>query len=81
MVILYQDSSFSVQLFLLICFADLAESESLTERRKKLYGAINRFRKSIKWKFIWSQNGWIYVRKDKTAKKLLVFDHEEDLGE
>ena len=27
-------------------------SESLTERRKKLYGTVNRYRKSIKWKFI-----------------------------
>lgn len=42
-------------------------SESLTEGRKRLYGAINRFRKSINWTFIWSQNGWIYIRKDKTA--------------
>ena len=43
---------------------------------------MNRIRKIIKWnsKFIWSQNGWIYIRKDKTAKQLLV-DHEEDLGE
>jgi len=56
-------------------------SESLTERRKKLYGAVNRFRKSIKWKFIWSQNGRIYIRKDKTAKELRAFDHERDLDE
>ena len=34
-------------------------SESLTPQRKKLYGDINKYRKKLMWKFIWSHNGRI----------------------
>ena len=37
-------------------------SESLTPIRKKLFGEINRIKKSRKWKFIWTQNGQIFLR-------------------
>ena len=42
-------------------------SESLTPQRKKLYGDINKFRKEIMWKYIWSHNGRIYLKKNETV--------------
>jgi hypothetical protein len=32
-------------------------SESLIPQRKKLYGDVNRLRKKLNWKFIWTHNG------------------------
>ena len=37
-------------------------SESLTSTRKKLFGEINKERKCLKWKHIWTQNGRILIK-------------------
>ena len=43
-------------------------SESLTAFRKKLFGAANKMRKDLKWNYIWTQNGQIYLKqKDKST--------------
>ena len=38
-------------------------SESLTPKRKKLFGEINQAKKRLKWRFIWSFNGKIFLKK------------------
>lgn len=55
-------------------------SESLTPRRKKLYGNINKFRKKLKWKFIWSHNGRIYIKKNEGTTERYAFDTADDLA-
>lgn len=55
-------------------------SESLTPRRKKLYGDINKFRKKLKWKFIWSHNGRIYIKKNEGTTERYAFDTADDLA-
>ncbi|CAB3992044.1 Hypothetical predicted protein [Paramuricea clavata] len=55
-------------------------SESLTPRRKKLYGDINKFRKKFKWKFIWSHNGRIYIKKNEATTERYAFDTADDLA-
>ena len=37
-------------------------SESLTSTRKKLFGEINKEKKRLKWKHIWTQNGRIFIK-------------------
>ena len=32
-------------------------SESLTPTRKKLFGSLNKLKKDLRWKFIWTNNG------------------------
>ena len=55
-------------------------SESLTPQRKKLYGDINKFRKEIMWKFIWSHNGRIYLKKNETVTNHHEFDNADDFA-
>ena len=55
-------------------------SESLTPRRKKLYGEVNRFRKKLKWKFIWSHNGKIYIKRNETATEHHAFSCATDFA-
>ena len=35
------------------------ENESLTPYRRKLFGKINEFKRTNKWKYIWTVNGKI----------------------
>ena len=37
-------------------------SESLTRYKKELFGEVNKLRKKIRWKHIWTQNSRIYVK-------------------
>ena len=53
-------------------------SESLTPQRKKLYGDINKYRKKLMWKFIWSHNGRVYVKKIEAATGQHAFDNADD---
>lgn len=55
-------------------------SESLTPSRKKLFGEINKIKKSRKWKFIWTQNGRIFLREAENSR-IHGFDTKEDLAE
>ena len=54
-------------------------SESLIPQRKKLYGDVNRLRKKLNWKFIWTHNGRIYIRKNEAATEHYVFNTSNDL--
>ena len=38
-------------------------SESLTPKKKKLFGSVNKLKKELKWKFIWTNHGRIYLKK------------------
>ena len=44
-------------------------SKSLTQARKKLFGSINKFKKDNKWKYIWSNNGRIYLKQRDGEKR------------
>ena len=53
-------------------------SESLTPTKKKLFGKVNKVKKRLKWKFIWTRNGRILIKESET-KPTYAFDTEEDL--
>ncbi|XP_020909671.1 uncharacterized protein LOC110247530 [Exaiptasia diaphana] len=55
-------------------------SESLTPKKRRLFGEINKFKKHHKWKFIWTYNGRIYL-KEKENTKQYAFDNDDDLQE
>ena len=57
-------------------------SESLTPSRKKLFGEINKIKKSRKWKFIceWRQNGRIFLREAENTR-IYGFNAKEDFAE
>ena len=53
--------------------------QSLTQTRKKLFGEVNKVKKTqLKWKFIWTFNGWIFNRKA-DGEQAYAFDCSEDL--
>ena len=54
-------------------------SESLTSTRKKLFGEINKERKRLKWKHIWTQNGRIFI-KEADGGRSFSFNSFEDLA-
>ena len=43
-------------------------NESLTAYRKRLFGKINQFKKEHKFKFLWTTNGKIHLRKDNDSR-------------
>lgn len=47
-------------------------SESLTPLRKKLFGSANTARKSLRWKFIWTNNGRIYLKKNEDSPTTII---------
>jgi small-conductance mechanosensitive channel len=53
-------------------------SESLTPKRKKLFGAVNNIKKKLNWKFIWTNNGRIYLRESDNSVSF-TFDSIADL--
>ena len=58
--------------------ADVFVSESLTSFKKKLFGDVNKVKKHLKWKYIWTYNGRIFIREDEN-KPSFSFDNAEDL--
>ena len=58
--------------------ADVFVSESLTPFKKKLFGDVNKVKKHLKWKYIWTYNGRIVIREDEN-KPSFSFDNAEDL--
>ena len=42
--------------------------ESLTPFRKKLFGAVNKIKKKLEWKFIWTNNGRIYLKQSDSSR-------------
>ena len=55
-------------------------SESLTRYKKGLFGEVNKRRKRIRWKHLWTQNSRIYV-KESEKSAAVVIDSYEDLDE
>ena len=58
--------------------ADVFVSESPTSFRKKLFGDVNKVKKHLKWKYIWTYNSRIFIRGDEN-KPSFTFDNAEDL--
>lgn len=54
-------------------------SESLTSSRINLFCGINKERKPLKWKHIWTQNGRIFI-KEADTRRSYSFDSFEDLA-
>jgi len=54
-------------------------SESLTHYKKKLFGEVNKQRKKLKWKYIWTQNGRIFIKANENTTTR-SFDTVEDLS-
>lgn len=54
-------------------------SESLTPSRKKLFGAANAARKLLKWKYIWTNNGRIYLKKNEESSTTTI-DSDDDFN-
>ena len=44
-------------------------SESLIPSKKKLFGVVNKLRKKLQWKYIWSNNGRIYLKQATNSVK------------
>ena len=58
--------------------ADVFVSESLTPPKKKLFGDVNKVKKHLKWKHIWTYNGGIFIREDENIPSF-SFDSALDL--
>ena len=56
-------------------------SESLTTDRKKLFGSINRLKKNLQWKYIWTNNSRIYLKENENSRQTFTFDRASDLEE
>ena len=56
-------------------------NESLTQYRSELFGRVNKFKKENKYKFLWTNNGKIYLRKHETSQTFTftTFEEFEDL--
>lgn len=54
--------------------------ESLTQKRKKLFGEANKLRKELRWKFIWTMNGKVYLREDTQSRSISFSTMEEFNG-
>ena len=53
-------------------------NESLTERNKGLFKEALKAKKSLKYKFIWTSNGKVYLRKD-TDTKIIHIKNSDDI--
>ena len=58
--------------------ADVFVSESLTPFKKKPFGDVNKVKKHLKWKYIWTYRGRIFIREDEN-KPSFSFDNAEEL--
>ena len=54
-------------------------STSLTSYKKKLFGDVNKEKKRLKWKFIWTYNGRIFIRNTEDSPAV-AFDTADDLA-
>ena len=55
-------------------------NESLTAYRRRLFGKINSFKNTNKWKYLWTTNGTIHVRQTDSSQTF-HFDTMEDFEE
>ena len=54
-------------------------SELLTPFQKRLFGIVNRMRKKLEWKYIWTQNGRVYLKQSESSRSC-TFDSERDVA-
>ncbi|CAB4023068.1 Hypothetical predicted protein [Paramuricea clavata] len=55
-------------------------SESLTPYKKRVFANVNKLRKHMKWKYIWTNNARIYIKDGENAEDAInIIDTEEDL--
>ena len=59
--------------------ADVFIAESLTPFKKRLFGEVNKVKKKLKWRYIWTYNGRIFLRQDENQPSF-SFNCEEDLA-
>ena len=55
-------------------------SESLTPYKKQLFSKVNKQKKKLKWKYIWTQSGIIFIKANKNSSTTYSFDTLEDLA-
>ena len=55
-------------------------NESLTAYRRRLFGKINSFKNTNKWKYLWTTNGTIHLRQTDSSQTF-HFDTMEDFEE
>ena len=46
--------------------------------KKKLFGSVNKHKKELKWKFIWTNHGRVYLKKGEDSQTYKI-DSPEDL--
>ena len=49
---------------------ELYINENLTQRRKRLFWRSKQQAKELSYKYIWTNNGQIYVQKDKNHERI-----------
>jgi hypothetical protein len=52
--------------------------ESLTPKKRKLFGEVNRYRKDMKWRYIWTNNSKIFLKEGEQTVKHSI-ETKEDL--
>ena len=55
-------------------------NENLTQRRKRLFWLSMQKAKELEYKYFWTQNGQIFVRKNEESEKVLI-SSESDLDQ
>ena len=55
-------------------------NESLTPYRRRLFGKLNTFKNTNKWKYLWTTNGTIHLRQTDSSQTF-HFDTMEDFEE
>ena len=50
-------------------------SKSLTPFKKKLFGDVDKLKKCLRWKQIWTQNGRIFVKEAERTKPLYIYSY------
>ena len=55
-------------------------SESLTPYKKQLFSKINKQKNKLKWKYIWTHSGIIFIKANKNSTTTHSFDTLEDLA-
>ena len=55
-------------------------SESLTPYKKQLFSKVNKKKKKLKWKYIWTQGGIIFIKANKNSTTTHSFDTLKNLA-
>ena len=55
-------------------------SESLTPYKKQLFSKVNKQKKKLKWRYIWTQSGIIFIKANENSTTTHSFDTLEDLA-